>query len=136
MICQAIAATVLNKKKVQLIYDSVLDSNTECSKYYHSMFVQVCWWQILYLLRSVYGVYIERKYIWIKIVNTFLWIMIFTVLYLWNNIHKCISISTEYVSFWFDAIHCYWSTANRGRLDPPIIVVCTKEDQFKVKSFI
>ncbi|CAG2241367.1 unnamed protein product [Mytilus edulis] len=39
--------------------------------------------------------------------------------------------SAEYVSFWFDAIHCYWSTTKKGRLDPPIIVVCTNEDKIK-----
>ncbi|CAG2204195.1 unnamed protein product [Mytilus edulis] len=39
--------------------------------------------------------------------------------------------SAEYVCFWFDAIHCYWSTTKKGRLDPPIIVVCTNEDRFK-----
>ncbi|XP_052086073.1 uncharacterized protein LOC127723463 isoform X2 [Mytilus californianus] len=39
--------------------------------------------------------------------------------------------SAQYVSFWFDAIHCYWSTTEKGRLDPPIIVVCTNEDQIK-----
>ncbi|CAC5398288.1 unnamed protein product [Mytilus coruscus] len=42
--------------------------------------------------------------------------------------------SAQYVSFWFDAIHCYWSTTKKGRLDPPIIVVCTNEDQFKEPS--
>ncbi|CAG2192036.1 unnamed protein product [Mytilus edulis] len=40
--------------------------------------------------------------------------------------------STQYVRFWFDAIHCYWSTTKRGQLDPPIIVVCTNEDKFKI----
>ncbi|XP_063447970.1 uncharacterized protein LOC134727519 [Mytilus trossulus] len=39
--------------------------------------------------------------------------------------------STQYVNFWFDAIHCYWSTTKKGRLDPPIIVVCTNEDKLK-----
>ncbi|XP_071142534.1 uncharacterized protein [Mytilus edulis] len=39
--------------------------------------------------------------------------------------------SAQYVSFWFDAIHCYWSTTKKGRLDPPIIVVCTNEDKLK-----
>lgn len=43
---------------------------------------------------------------------------------------------TEYVRFWFDAIHCYWSTTQKNRLDPPIIVVCTKEDKFKVNMGI
>ncbi|VDI15912.1 Hypothetical predicted protein [Mytilus galloprovincialis] len=42
--------------------------------------------------------------------------------------------STQYVRFWFDAIHCYWSTTKRGQLDPPIIVVCTNEDKFKDSS--
>ncbi|XP_076084530.1 uncharacterized protein LOC143055281 [Mytilus galloprovincialis] len=42
--------------------------------------------------------------------------------------------SAEYVCFWFDAIHCYWSTTKKGRLDPPIIVVCTNEDRFKEPS--
>ncbi|CAC5411135.1 unnamed protein product [Mytilus coruscus] len=42
--------------------------------------------------------------------------------------------STQYVNFWFDAIHCYWSTTKKGRLDPPIIVVCTNEDKFKEPS--
>ncbi|CAG2188188.1 unnamed protein product [Mytilus edulis] len=42
--------------------------------------------------------------------------------------------SAEYVSFWFDAIHCYWSTTKKGRLDPPIIVVCTNEDKIKEPS--
>ncbi|VDI30733.1 Hypothetical predicted protein [Mytilus galloprovincialis] len=42
--------------------------------------------------------------------------------------------SAQYVRFWFDAIHCYWSTTKRGRLDPPIIVVCTNEDRFKDSS--
>ncbi|XP_071141746.1 probable serine/threonine-protein kinase roco6 [Mytilus edulis] len=42
--------------------------------------------------------------------------------------------SAQYVSFWFDAIHCYWSTAIEGRLDPPIIVVCTNEDKFKKRE--
>lgn len=44
--------------------------------------------------------------------------------------------NTEYVRFWFDAIHCYWSTTQENRLDPPIIVVCTKEDNFKVNMCI
>ncbi|XP_076108934.1 uncharacterized protein LOC143076921 [Mytilus galloprovincialis] len=39
--------------------------------------------------------------------------------------------STQYVNFWFDAIHCYWSTTKEDRLDPPIIVVCTNEDKLK-----
>ncbi|CAG2224185.1 unnamed protein product [Mytilus edulis] len=26
--------------------------------------------------------------------------------------------SAQYVSFWFDAIHCYWSTTKKGKLDP------------------
>ncbi|XP_052075374.1 probable serine/threonine-protein kinase roco6 [Mytilus californianus] len=39
--------------------------------------------------------------------------------------------SAQYVRFWFDVIHCYWSTRVKGRLDPPIIVVCTNEDKFK-----
>ncbi|XP_076084462.1 uncharacterized protein LOC143055213 [Mytilus galloprovincialis] len=42
--------------------------------------------------------------------------------------------SAQYVSFWFDAIHCYWSTTKQGRLDPPIIVVCTNEDKLKEPS--
>ncbi|XP_076084377.1 uncharacterized protein LOC143055119 [Mytilus galloprovincialis] len=42
--------------------------------------------------------------------------------------------SAEYVCFWFDVIHCYWSTTKKGRLDPPIIVVCTNEDRFKEPS--
>ncbi|XP_071142530.1 uncharacterized protein [Mytilus edulis] len=42
--------------------------------------------------------------------------------------------SAQYVSFWFDAIHCYWSTTKKGRLDPPIIVVCTNEDKLKEPS--
>ncbi|XP_076084380.1 uncharacterized protein LOC143055122 [Mytilus galloprovincialis] len=42
--------------------------------------------------------------------------------------------SAEYVCFWFDAIHCYWSTTRKGRLDPAIIVVCTNEDRFKEPS--
>ncbi|VDI54340.1 Hypothetical predicted protein [Mytilus galloprovincialis] len=42
--------------------------------------------------------------------------------------------SAQYVSFWFDAIHCYWSTTKKGRLDPPIIVVCTNEDKVKEPS--
>ncbi|CAC5355627.1 unnamed protein product [Mytilus coruscus] len=42
--------------------------------------------------------------------------------------------SAQYVRFWFDAIHCYWSTSKKGRLDPPIIVVCTNEDKFKEPS--
>ncbi|XP_063408095.1 uncharacterized protein LOC134691480 [Mytilus trossulus] len=42
--------------------------------------------------------------------------------------------SAQYVSFWFDAIHCYWSTTKQGRLDPPIIVVCTNEDKIKEPS--
>ncbi|CAG2205293.1 unnamed protein product [Mytilus edulis] len=42
--------------------------------------------------------------------------------------------SANYVSFWFDAIHCYWSTTMKGRLDPPIIVVCTNEDKIKEPS--
>ncbi|XP_063405793.1 probable serine/threonine-protein kinase roco6 [Mytilus trossulus] len=42
--------------------------------------------------------------------------------------------SAQYVSFWFDAIHCYWSTTIEGRLDPPIIVVCTNEDKFKTRE--
>lgn len=43
---------------------------------------------------------------------------------------------TESVSFWFDAIHCYWSTTEHQRLDPPIIVVCTHEDKFEVSMCI
>lgn len=43
-----------------------------------------------------------------------------------------IYVFIEHVSFWFDTIHCYCSTMKKGRLDPPIIVVCTNEDQFKV----
>ncbi|CAC5383849.1 unnamed protein product [Mytilus coruscus] len=39
--------------------------------------------------------------------------------------------SAQYVSFWFDAIHCYWSTTKKDKLDPPIIVVCTNEDKIK-----
>ncbi|XP_076084516.1 putative serine/threonine-protein kinase qkgA [Mytilus galloprovincialis] len=39
--------------------------------------------------------------------------------------------SAQYVSFWFDAIHCYWSITKNGTLHPPIIVVCTHEDQIK-----
>ncbi|XP_076084515.1 uncharacterized protein LOC143055269 [Mytilus galloprovincialis] len=42
--------------------------------------------------------------------------------------------SANYVSFWFDAIHCYWSTTKKGKLDPPIIVVCTNEDKRKEPS--
>ncbi|VDI68781.1 coiled-coil and C2 domain-containing protein 1 [Mytilus galloprovincialis] len=42
--------------------------------------------------------------------------------------------SAQYVSFWFDAIHCYWSTTKKGKLDPPIIVICTNEDHFKKSS--
>ncbi|CAC5411131.1 unnamed protein product [Mytilus coruscus] len=39
--------------------------------------------------------------------------------------------SAQYVRFWFDTIHCYWSTTKDCRLDPPIIVVCTNEDKIK-----
>ncbi|CAG2209593.1 unnamed protein product [Mytilus edulis] len=39
--------------------------------------------------------------------------------------------TAQYVRFWFDAIHCYWSTSKENRLDPPIIVVCTNEDKIK-----
>ncbi|CAC5411139.1 unnamed protein product [Mytilus coruscus] len=39
--------------------------------------------------------------------------------------------SAQHVSFWFDAIHCYWSSTEKSRLDPPIIVVCTNEDKIK-----
>ncbi|XP_063417029.1 probable serine/threonine-protein kinase roco6 [Mytilus trossulus] len=39
--------------------------------------------------------------------------------------------TAQYVRFWFDAIHCYWSTTKENRLDPPIIVVCTNEDKIK-----
>ncbi|CAC5370018.1 unnamed protein product [Mytilus coruscus] len=42
--------------------------------------------------------------------------------------------SAKCVSFWFDVIHCYWSTTKKDRLDPPIIVVCTNEDKFKEPS--
>ncbi|XP_076084455.1 uncharacterized protein LOC143055203 [Mytilus galloprovincialis] len=42
--------------------------------------------------------------------------------------------SAQYVSFWFDAIHCYCSTTKQGRQDPPIIVVCTNEDKLKEPS--
>ncbi|OPL33499.1 hypothetical protein AM593_10587, partial [Mytilus galloprovincialis] len=44
--------------------------------------------------------------------------------------------TAQYVRFWFDAIHCYWSTSTtkKNRLDPPIIVVCTNEDKIKNKK--
>ncbi|XP_052074213.1 probable serine/threonine-protein kinase pats1 [Mytilus californianus] len=43
--------------------------------------------------------------------------------------------SASYVRFWIDVIHCYWSSREtEGRLDPPIIVVCTNTDKYKDKS--
>ncbi|XP_052074212.1 probable serine/threonine-protein kinase pats1 [Mytilus californianus] len=50
-----------------------------------------------------------------------------------DNIGTDIEDLGQYVSFWFDAIHCYRSTSTyyNYQLDPPIIVVCTKEDKFK-----
>lgn len=38
-----------------------------------------------------------------------------------------------YVRFWIDVIHCYWSREKKeDLLDPPIIVVCTNTDRYKV----
>ncbi|CAC5403711.1 unnamed protein product [Mytilus coruscus] len=43
--------------------------------------------------------------------------------------------SASYVRFWIDVIHCYWSSREtEGRLDPPIIVVCTNTDKYEDKS--
>ncbi|XP_076084523.1 uncharacterized protein LOC143055275 [Mytilus galloprovincialis] len=121
---------LVNDEKINKLTSTIMKSYLQSTKEEHDDISAFCWLWDFAGQKDFYAthqVFLSKSAVFLLVTDS----LEFSTI---ENQGLDFEASAQYVSFWFDAIHCYWSTTKNGRLDPPIIVVCTNEDKIKEPS--